>query len=127
MAQCPRSEMASLNKAQILACAKLPTKTVAVPELGGDVLVRGMRGVENDAFLASLWEGVGANRRQNLDNYRARFVVYCVVDETGKRMFSDDDAAALGQIGAGALERMYDAAATLSGMQPGAIEELAKN
>ena len=118
--------MPPLSREQILAAA-LPVETVSIPALGGDVLVRGMTGAENDAFLASLWVGEGADRRQNLSNYRARFLVRCIVDEKGERLFEDDEATRLGQIGAGPIEKLYQVAERLSGMEPNAVENLAKN
>ena len=48
-----------------------------------------------------------------LVNFRAKLAALIVVDESGSRVFSDEDAAALGQKNAKALDRIFaDLAAT---------------
>lgn len=105
----------------------LGLKTVEVPEWGGTVNVRGMRGVERDAFEASMFEDDGDKRKRNIANLRARLLVRCLVDAEGKRLFEDEDAAELGLRNARVLDRLYDVASELSGIGPGAIEASAKN
>jgi len=63
----------------------------------------------------------------NLANVRARLCAISIVDETGKRMFSDEDVRALGRKSAAALDRVFAAAQRLSGLTDEDVEELAKN
>jgi len=116
-----------LSRAAILAAVDLPRETVAVPEWGGDVLVQGLTAKERDAFEISWYTGQGKNRQENLTNLRARLSARCAVDESGARLFSDADIAALGGKSAVALQRVFEAAQRLSGFTRADVDELTKN
>lgn len=102
----------ALSRDAILGAADIQTREVDVPEWGGTVYLKGMSGTERDQFEA-------ANRRsdgeQNLVNVRARFLVRCVVNENGTRIFGDPDAAELGKKSSAAIQRLWDVAAELNG------------
>ncbi len=108
--------MALLGRDQILTAQDLPTVDVDVPEWGGTVRVRMMTGGERDAFEAGTITRHGKKIEQNLVNIRARLVALCVVDEKGQRLFSEADAAALGQKSAAALNRVFNAAQQLNAL-----------
>ena len=116
-----------LTRDAILKAHDLPTEDVEVPEWGGVVRVRGLTGAERDAFEQSIVEQRGKNTRMNLRNIRAKLVALTVVDEEGNRVFSDEDAEALGKKSAAALDRVFAAAQRLSGLRPEDVEELAGN
>ena len=117
-----------LSKDDILKAADNAPEEVNVPEWGGTVLVRGMTGKERDAFELSLMTpGRGGRREVNPVNVRAKLVSRCVVDDDGNRLFTDGDAAELGEKSAAAVNRIYDVAARLSGMAEGEQEELARD
>lgn len=116
-----------LTREQILQANDIITEEVPVPEWGASVLVRGMTGAERDDFEASVLEQRGQKFHVKLKNARARLVALTVVDETGQRIFSDDDVAALGKKNAAALNRVYEVAARLSGITDEDVDELAKN
>lgn len=115
-----------LTRDQLLG-AKVRSKTINIPELGGDVTVRGLKGFERDAFEDSLFRGDGKARVRDTTNLRARFCVLCLVNEDGSRMFKDEEAGELGQIDAAVLDKIFDVAQELCGMAPGSIEAAAKN
>jgi hypothetical protein len=118
------------SRRAILDLADLPTETVLVPEWGGAVRVRGLTGKERDDYEG----GIMVSRRNpktgdltqemNLANVRARLVVRSVVDEAGQRVFTDEDAEALGGKSAHAVSRIFDVAQRLSGMRPEDLKEL---
>lgn len=114
-----------LSREAILNAHDLQTEDVAVPEWGGTVRVRSMTGAERDA-----WETAQAARRDagtaNHD-IRARFIALCAVDASGGHVFSETDVKALSQRSAAALDRVFTAAARLSGLLPAAVEDAAKN
>lgn len=114
----------ALSRDAILAADDIKTEEVDVPEWGGSVFLKGMTGTERDNFEAN-------NRRpdgqQNLTNYRARFLVRCVVNENGTRIFSDQDAAALGKKSSGAINRLWEMAGQLNGASDEAQEEMEGN
>ncbi len=89
--------------------------------------MRGLTGAERDAFEQSIVETRGKNTRMNLRNIRAKLVALTVVDEDGNRIFSDEDAEALGKKSAAALDRIFAVAQRLSGLRPEDVEELAGN
>ena len=116
-----------LTKEQILGAQDIQTEIVEVPEWGGAVIVRGMSGKERDSFEASMIKGKGKSANVNLENLRAKLVSKCVVDEAGKRLFSDDDIPALASKSAAALNRVYEVAQRLSGVTDEDVDELTKN
>lgn len=115
-----------LSKAEIVGVADLKIEEVEVPEWGGTVGVKGMTGADRDDFESSLYTGEGKNRKQNLKNLRARLVGMTLVDEDGQRLFSDAEIKQLSGKSAAALNRCFEVAQRLNGMEAKAVEE-AKN
>ena len=118
--------MATLTRQALLGATTVPTLTVEIPELGGSVIVRGMTGAERDKFESSCWEGRGKKRNFSMSNIRAKLVTYCVVDETGHRLFTEADVDAIGAMRADIVDRLFGAAQKLSGMSEEDIDELGR-
>jgi predicted molibdopterin-dependent oxidoreductase YjgC len=126
---------AYLGRDAILRATTLKTQEVRVPEWadpksGADVvLVQELRGRERDEFEASLVVDPGNGKAyKDVRNIRAKLVARCIVDpDTREPVFTRDDVAALGELSAAALDRVYGAAAKLSGLSDEDVEELAKN
>jgi len=117
-----------LTRDDILGINDLPYEDVLIPEWGNRyVRVRALTGAERDAFEQSIVEQRGKSTRMNLKNIRAKLVALTVVDEDGKRVFSDEDAELLGRKSAVALNRIFEVAQRLSGLRPEDVEELAGN
>lgn len=116
-----------LTRDQILEAEDLEQEVVEVPEWGGSVLVRGMTGIERDAFESSLVKGKGKNASVNMQNIRAKLVAASVVDQDGQKLFNDQDVHALGKKSAAALDRVFAVAQRLSGVTKQDVEDLAKN
>lgn len=119
--------MAYLTRDVILEAEDLLYEDVEVPEWGGTVRVRGMTGAERDAFESEVVEQRGKKARLNMQNFRAKLVARSVVDEEGKRLFSDKDAHNLGKKSAAALDRVFGVAQRLSGLSDKDVEELVEN
>ena len=119
--------MSLLTKSAILAAADLKTEDVDVPEWGGSVRVRSFTGRERDDFEASMVRGDGKDRKVDLTNMRARLVGLTVIDETGQRLFSDDEIDLLGAKAGAALDRVFAVAQKLNGLSSDDVEELTKN
>jgi len=83
-----------------------------------------MTGAERDSFERQALER--SKKGTSLENIRARFAVLTLVDENGQRLFSDDDADALGQKSAKALDRILPVAQRLNGMGSADLETLKK-
>lgn len=107
-----------LTRAEILAAKDITTERVEVPEWGGAVMVRGLTGTERDKYDESLVDMRAGRKhaRPDLANTRTKLVVRCIVDADGNLLFSERDIAILGKKSAAALERVYDKAAELSGL-----------
>jgi hypothetical protein len=118
---------ATLTRAAILGNTNLRTEVVQVPEWSGAVNVRELTGSERDSFEASIVDLKSAGGDVNADNIRAKLVARTVVDDAGERLFTDDDVAELGKLSAGALSRVYNVAARLSGITADDLEELSGN
>jgi hypothetical protein len=117
-----------LSRDDILKAEDCRTQEVDVPEWGGTVLVRGMTGRERDQFETSMLErGRGGRMVPNTANTRAKVVARCVVDEDGTRLFTDADVAALGEKSGAAIDRVFEVAATLSGLAERDREEMARD
>jgi len=116
--------MPLLTKEQILAASDIKTKTVKVPEWGGEVSIKTMSGAERDGFEAAMF-GEGGKRKAT--NFRASLVARCLVDESGALMFSEKDVAALGEKSAKALDRVFSVAQKLNGISAEDVAEMEKN
>jgi hypothetical protein len=119
-----------LSRSEILSVMDIQTEDVLVPEWGGTVRVRGLTGSERDKFEDVSMQRYGKknqSREVNLKDFRARLSAWSIVDEDGKRVFSDSDITALGQKSAAALQRVFDVAARLSGLSESDVDELTKN
>jgi hypothetical protein len=114
-----------LTRDQILEASDIQTQRVAVPEWGGEVLVRGMTGAERDAVEQGMLGKDG--KVSNVIGLRGRVLMFCVVDEAGKRLFQKSDIDALSAKSAAGLERVFDVARQLSGMTQAEVAELEKN
>ncbi|ANZ42495.1 hypothetical protein BBK82_04985 [Lentzea guizhouensis] len=119
-----------LSRDEILSAVDITTEDVDVPEWGGRVRVRGLTGTDRDRFESAMLNrnGKGNARHQvNTDNFRARLVMASVVDEDGRRMFSERDVRALGEKSAAALDRVMTVAMRLSGLTQKDADELEGN
>ena len=118
----------ALSRLAILEAEDIKTERVYVEEWGGYVLVRGMSAAARDSYEVEVAElkkqGSAAAGREN---YRSRLVVRCVVDEEGKRVFSNADAELLGRRSARAVNLVFGVGSRLSGMGRGSVEEAEKN
>lgn len=112
--------MELLTKEQILGSDDRKTEDVTVAEWGGAVRVGVMSATERDRWESETYGG----EQPNMADFRARFVALCLVDESGKRIFTDKDVTALGNKSAAALERVFKVAQRLNAVTDEAHEEL---
>lgn len=99
------------------------TEEVFVPEWNDSVLIRAMSGAERDAFEM-------ANRRKgklDLRNYRAKFLVRCIVNENGTKILTDAQAVDLGKRSSAVVDRLFTVASKLSGMDDDETEAVEGN
>jgi hypothetical protein len=111
-----------LTRDMILKADGLRTEEVPVPEWGGSVLVRELRGRERDEWEASLAVQRGRQMVPDVANMRAKLVARTVIGDDGEPVFSQQDVNALGELSAAALDRVFEVASKLSGLNADAVE-----
>ena len=116
-----------LNKDQIKGVSDLETQEVDVPEWGGAVRLKSLTGTERDRFEASVVQGQGRNTTVNMQNLRAKLVALSAIDEQGNSLFTEEDVKWLGGKSAKALNRLFNAAQSLSGLSESDVKELTAN
>lgn len=117
-------EPARTLTASDLLAAKPPAPTpLEIPTLGGRVYVRAMSATERDAWETEQWrrqQEVVAGRAVGLPNalvnIRARLVARTACDETGKLLFTVEQAAELGKSRADVLDAIWNVARRLAGL-----------
>jgi ApbE superfamily uncharacterized protein (UPF0280 family) len=111
-----------LDKAQILGADDLKIETVPVPEWGGTVCVRNLRGWERDKFDQDVGGAVDKTHA------RAKLVSMALCDKSGASLgFTEEDAIALSDKSAAPLDRLFVVVCKSSGIGKQDVEELEKN
>lgn len=105
--------MKTLTAEQILSANDVKLELVEVPEWGGAVYVRQMSARAREEF-DSLLIGDGDGEELDTKNVRARVVALTACDETGKPIFTIDQAESLAEKSNEAIDRVYDKAAGLN-------------
>lgn len=120
--------MKLLSASQILGADDLKRELVEVPEWGGSIYVRGLTGSERDQWERSFLQNKNNKAELDLDralgNARARLCSMTIVDDQGARLFTDAQAAELGNKSAQVLDRVYAVAQRLSGISKQDVDEL---
>lgn len=111
----------ALSRDEILGANDIKSIEVEVPEWGGTVLVGMMNGTSRDRFETEMISSKGKV------NIRAKLAAITLVDAEGKPLFSYDDAEALGQKSAAALDRVFEAACKFNRITGEDVEELEGN
>jgi hypothetical protein len=114
----------ALTKEQILSADDLKQELVEIPEWGGEVLVRELRGRERDAFEEG---SLDKQRNLKMANMRARLVAMSVIDDEGERLFTSKEALELGEKSASALNRLFEVCCRLSGITSDDVDKLEGN
>lgn len=119
--------MSFLSRQQIIDADDVEYASVECPEWGGTVRLRSIRGTQRDAYEQSVITGSGADRKMNLRNARAKLIVLCAVDETGRPLFTAEDVTELGKKNAAPLDRLFDACRKLAGMSENDVERITED
>ena len=119
--------MAILNMKQILSADDLESQTMTIPEWGGEVIIRTMTEADRSKIEASVIQQNGSNQSVNMERYKVKIVVASLVDEEGKRLFTQKSIDALRQKSARPINRIVNAAQKLNGISDDDVEELMGN
>lgn len=113
-----------LSKAEILGVDDRPVTVVSVPEWGGEIRLRCISALDRDRWLRRMYDDKG-NLKNPEKSFQASFLALCIVDDTGARVFEDDDIDALAGKNAMVLDRLFREAYRLNGLS--GLEEIEKN
>lgn len=116
-----------LTKDQILSARDGAVSSIDVPEWGGKIWVKALSGAEREDYQASMVIRKGDRYEADLKYQKLKLLIRCISDESGKRLFSDQDMSALGAKSGLVLNRIYNEAARINGLGDDAVEEEAKN
>jgi hypothetical protein len=99
---------------------------VPIEEWGQKLQIVPMSGVDLDSYHVERHRAKEAGQ-DNMHNWRAKFLVRCIYDLQGNRVFSDEQAEQLGHKHGKTLQRLFDIAEAVNKTGPGAVEAEAKN
>jgi hypothetical protein len=117
----------SLRKAPVRTYAE-----ISVPEWAPEhdpepeswrIRLRSLTGRERDRFEAST-APKGQRQKQNLDNFRARLVVLCIVGEDNEPIFNNGDVKMVGEMNSAGLSRVFNKCNEMNGLTEEDVEEL---
>ncbi|MBB5875895.1 hypothetical protein [Xanthomonas sp. 3498] len=101
-----------LTKQQILSADDRAVEDIEVKEWGGAVRVSTMSASDRDKWEQDTYGGEATKT----EDFRARFVSLCLVNEKGARLFTDKEVAQLGGKSAAALDRVFRAAQRINAL-----------
>ena len=107
----------ALDRKSILAADDFRIEKVAVPEWGGDVCLRVISGTDRDHFEESYAD-------QKMKAFRIRFLLLTLCDESGKRLFADEEGESLGKKSSVVINRLFEAAWKLNAFTQEAVDAL---
>ncbi len=108
----------ALSKAKILAAKDVKlSAAIPVPEWGGDVYIKTLSGTERDAFEDAYSES-------RMKQFRVRFLVLTLCDDSGERLFGDSDIDELGKKNSVVINSLFDAAWKHNALTNEAVESL---
>lgn len=110
-----------LSKAKILAATDTKvSEAIPVPEWGGDVHCKTLSGTERDQFEE-------AYSQNKMKAFRARFLILTLCDESGERLFGDNEVDALGKKSSIVINRLFEKAWDHNAFTNEAVEALGKD
>jgi hypothetical protein len=118
----------ALTKEELLA-ARLKTEFVPAPELGGEIVVSELTGLEADRLDQAEYPLTGSGKVEfQWAGNRARWVIACCRDGAGKPLFEEEDLSVVSALPASLLNRLLAAAKRVNGETPEqSVEAKAKN
>lgn len=115
--------MGSLTREALLGATQVPTETVAIPELGGSVVVRGMTARERTQFEKKFVTEIRGKQKRNFEAFREQLCVFCCVEPR----LTEADVEALSKVRADVIERIANVAMKLSGITEKDVDELGQS
>ncbi len=125
----PAPKLKRLTRRDILSADDVKSEDVEVPEWDGVVTIRGLDGHRRDKMTNEMLKNkeLSADGKDvNVTAMQTRMLVACIVDESGKSVFDENDIMKFQQKNAGVISRLYVIAQRLSGTDEETVKELGK-
>jgi hypothetical protein len=106
-----------LDRKSILAANDVKLEKTPVPEWGGDVYLRVISGADRDRFEESYAD-------QKMKAFRIRFLLLTLCDDSGERLFKDEEAELLGKKSSVVINRLFEAGWKLNAFSQEAVDAL---
>jgi hypothetical protein len=122
--------MALIGRKQIDDATDLKTEDVDVPEWGGQVRLRELSSKERSLIEATTIGAKGQSIELRIEAFktlREKTVVAALIDQDGKRLYQDKEAAQLGLKSGQVIERLFRKVQELSGMTEKAVKDAEGN
>jgi hypothetical protein len=117
--------MKTLTRDAIIGAQDLKLEKIDVAEWGGAIFVRPMDGIER-ATYEDIVTGLDKKNKSGI-RIITEFLVRVIVDQTGKRIFTDKDAAELMKKNARIILEVFKRASEINRLTEKDIEDLEKN
>ncbi len=120
--------MTIASREALLKLCERRYSTVEIPERDISIRIQSLSEAEKSQYETCLIAKNGRGiMRERLQDATRRLIALCVVDEDGKRIFSDSDLSAIANLDSYISSRIYDACQEHCGFNKGDIDETVKN
>jgi len=120
--------MTIASREALLKLCERRYSTVEIPEREISIRIQSLSEAEKSQYETCLIAKNGRGiMRERLQDATRRLIALCVVDEDGKRIFSDSDLSAIANLDSYISSRIYDACQEHCGFNKGDIDDTVKN
>jgi hypothetical protein len=125
--------MGVLSREEIDGADDIAYETVKVPEWKtkdgkpGEIRIRGCTMQEREEYADMLDPDPTSDKKARVLYRQARLCVKCIVDDAGKRLYKDNEAALLAKKSAGVIDRIFGRILDLSGLTEKSRKAIEKN
>ena len=114
----------ALNKESIINAKDIKIISVDVPEWNGSVCLKVMSGKSRDNWESYVISKKDKDGKIDVKGMRAKLLVCCLCDDNGNELFNDSEIELLEKKNADVLQRLFDEAARLNGLNTASVEEI---
>lgn len=113
------------SKQELMTFGKRETKHVEID--GKKLIVQGLTDRERAEWEVDSLDDEGNRDPVAMESMRTRLIVKCLVDENGKRIFTDEESDDIGEWPAAVTVKLFKVCSELCGLDDDDIEEAKKN
>jgi hypothetical protein len=118
----------SLTREQILSNKSFRSKTIEIPEWGGEVRLKAMSGADREAMESVVYEDVGGKLQIKKGvSYMAEMLLRTWCDDDGNLLFKPDEINLIQEKDSVILARIFKVAAEVNGLSGDEEKVIEKN